>query len=72
MRARLRDIFTTSDSGLFRTREQLETEGWTLAGNIFSRSSERYLPLYEGRLGHQIQSSLRYTARWGLGRNPCE
>lgn len=44
----------TGDSHLFRTREQLEAEGWALEGNIFIRGAERYLPLYEGRLGHQF------------------
>ena len=28
----------TSDSHLFRTREQLESDGWTLTGNVFERS----------------------------------
>ncbi len=40
----------TSDSSLFRTREQLEAEGWTLKGNIFHRDDERYLPLYEAKM----------------------
>lgn len=43
----------SNDSHLFRTREQLENEGWTLAGNFFERELERYLPLYEPRLFHQ-------------------
>lgn len=40
----------TSDSHLFRTREQLEVDGWQLAGNIFQRGDEQYLPLYEGKM----------------------
>ncbi|MCZ7620316.1 MAG: SAM-dependent methyltransferase [Myxococcota bacterium] len=44
----------SNDSGLFRTREQLEQDGWTLEGNIFEKDGERMLPLYEGRLGHQF------------------
>ena len=44
----------SNDSHLFRTREQLAAEGWQLVGNIFRRDSAEYLPLYEGRLGHQF------------------
>ena len=43
----------TSDSGLFRTLEQLLAEGWSLEGNNFVRGDERYLPLYEAKLFHQ-------------------
>lgn len=43
----------SGDSGLFRTRGQLEEEGWTLAGNIFTKAGNRYLPLYEAKLFHQ-------------------
>ena len=39
--------YMTSDSHLFRTREQLEVEGWRLVGNVFERQGERYLPLYQ-------------------------
>ena len=40
----------SNDSHLFRTREQLETEGWRLEGNVFHRDEERYLPLYEAKM----------------------
>ena len=44
----------SNDSHLFRTREQLESDGWTLTGNVFDRpcgaGSERMLPLYEGKM----------------------
>jgi hypothetical protein len=40
----------TSDSHLFRTREQLESDGWKLRENIFYGDGERYLPLYEGKM----------------------
>ena len=40
----------TSDSGLFRTREQLEEAGWRLAGNRFEREGQVYLPLYEAKM----------------------
>ncbi|MBW2149370.1 MAG: N-6 DNA methylase [Deltaproteobacteria bacterium] len=39
-----------SDSRLFRTREQLEAEGWKLEGNIFVKDGERCLPLYEAKM----------------------
>ncbi|WP_069804328.1 Eco57I restriction-modification methylase domain-containing protein [Thermogemmatispora onikobensis] len=39
-----------NDSHLFRTREQLEREGWRLEGNIFRKGEETYLPLYEGKM----------------------
>ncbi|HPH40500.1 MAG TPA: N-6 DNA methylase [Candidatus Fermentibacter daniensis] len=44
----------TSDSHLFRTREQLEAEGWKLRGNVFERSEERFLPLYEAKMIHHF------------------
>jgi hypothetical protein len=40
----------SNDSDLFRTREQLERDGWTLRGNVFERGKERYLPLYEAKM----------------------
>ena len=43
----------SDDSHLFHTREQLEGDGWTLAGNIFKRGNECWLPLYEPKLFHQ-------------------
>lgn len=39
-----------SDSHLFKTREELEAEGWELRGNIFEKGGERYLPLYEAKM----------------------
>ena len=42
-----------NDSGFFRTRESLQSEGWQLEGNVFIRDDERYLPLYEAKLFHQ-------------------
>ncbi len=42
----------TSDSGLFRNREQLEADGWSLRGNVFEKQDTnglaRMLPLYQG------------------------
>jgi hypothetical protein len=43
-----------SDSGMFRTREQLEEAGWRLKGNVFRRGDEAYLPLYEAKMTHQF------------------
>ncbi|MGH7745286.1 MAG: Eco57I restriction-modification methylase domain-containing protein, partial [Candidatus Dormibacteria bacterium] len=48
----------TSDSHLFHTREQLEVDGWTLCGNIFTRATDRMLPLYEAKMLHH------YDHRW--------
>ena len=44
----------SNDSGVFRTREELERAGHTLHGNIFTHADGReYLPLYEAKLFHQ-------------------
>ena len=43
----------SNDSGLFRTRTQMEEDGWQLDGHIFVQGDERYLPLYEAKLFHQ-------------------
>jgi len=49
----------SNDSHLFRTREQLEADGWTLEGNVFRKRErmangewriEEYLPLYEAKM----------------------
>jgi hypothetical protein len=44
----------SNDSDLFRTREQLEKDGWKLRGNVFERGAERYLPLYEAKMVHHF------------------
>lgn len=46
----LRMIDMANDSGLFRTREQLEAEGFILKGNVFTRDGDVYRPLYEGKM----------------------
>lgn len=52
----------SNDSGLFRTRAQLEAENWTLCGNIFEKDGIggplRMLPLYESKMLHH------YDHRW--------
>ncbi len=49
----------TADSHLFRTRAQLEGEGFKLRGNVFTSASERWLPLYEAKMLHH------YDHRYG-------
>ncbi len=49
----LRMIDMSNDSGLFRGREDLERDGWTLEGNRFRKGRETYLPLYEAKMIHQ-------------------
>ncbi|MEU7294923.1 DNA methyltransferase [Streptomyces exfoliatus] len=44
----------TDDSHLFRTRRDLEVDGWFLDGNVFRKGKAVMLPLYEGRMGHQF------------------
>jgi hypothetical protein len=48
----------SNDSHLFRTREQLEGDGWRLDGNVFRKDAMEYLPLYEAKMIHQ------YDHRW--------
>ncbi len=40
----------SNDSHLFRTRDQLESDGWKLEGNTFTKGSDRHLPLYEAKM----------------------
>lgn len=44
----------TNDAHLFRTREQLEADGFLLVGNIFEKGDISYLPLYEAKMIHQF------------------
>lgn len=46
----LRMFDMSGDSGLFRTREQLEADGWALKGNIFTKNGETFLPVTEGKM----------------------
>ncbi|WP_307845885.1 Eco57I restriction-modification methylase domain-containing protein [Saccharomonospora sp. NB11] len=47
-----------TDSDKFRTREDLEADGWTLSGNVFTKGAQRMLPLYEAKMLHH------YDHRW--------
>ena len=44
----------SNDSDLFRTRTELEADGWELQGNHFVRGDDRYLPLYEAKMIHHF------------------
>ena len=46
----------TNDSGLFRTRTELEEKegAWPVGGNRFNSRSGEWLPLYVGRMIHQF------------------
>ncbi|MDW7972432.1 MAG: N-6 DNA methylase [Thermodesulfovibrio sp.] len=62
----LRMFDMANDSHLFKTRKQLEKEGFALDGNIFIKGKERYLPLYEAKMIHQ------YDHRFGDFRDHPE
>jgi hypothetical protein len=48
---RFKNLFNVADdSDIFYTKDQLESEGWTLQGNIFIKGHERMLPFYEGKM----------------------
>ena len=51
----------TSNSDLFRTREQLETAGWRLDGNIFRHDGAEYLPLYEAKMANQFDHRVAHV-----------
>ncbi|MFJ6568824.1 Eco57I restriction-modification methylase domain-containing protein [Streptomyces sp. NPDC091292] len=55
----------TDDSDLFRTREELDGEGWELSGNVFMRDGKRMLPLYEGKMAHHFDH--RWNSYYGTG-----
>lgn len=61
----------STDAGLFRTKEELENEGYTLEGNLFTKHQDRYLPLYEGKLiyhfTHRYGDYSMYSIKTGVG-----
>src|SRR5690606_24481822 len=44
----------SNDSGLFKTKEDLERDGFELRGNRFVLGEQVYLPLYEAKMMHQF------------------
>jgi len=57
----------TDDSDLFRTREELEAEGWWLNGNVFARAGKRMLPVYEAKMAHHFDH--RWNSYYGIGND---
>lgn len=49
----LRMFDMAGDSGLFRSRPELEQQGCRLDGNFFVGAGERFLPLVEAKMVHQ-------------------
>ncbi len=47
-------LHMANDSGLFRTRDQLQSQGYRLDGARFVRDGETYLPLYEAKMLHHF------------------
>lgn len=47
-------LHMANDSGLFHQRDTLESEGWTLYGNVFERGDGRMLPLIEAKMVHHF------------------
>ena len=63
----------SNDSHLFRTKEQLEDEGWRLEGNVFERGEERFLPLYEAKMIHHFDHRwATYDANVKRSKRPAE
>lgn len=54
----------SNDSDRFRAREQLESDGWILEGNIFRKEGAQYLPLYEAKMIHH------FDHRWATYDGP--
>ena len=68
----MRMLDMANDSGLFRTRDQLERDGWTLAGNVFVRGGKRMLPLYEAKLIHHFDHRLACYSKRPEGSQDTE
>ncbi|RJP44847.1 MAG: SAM-dependent DNA methyltransferase [Desulfobacteraceae bacterium] len=51
----LRMFDMSNDSHLFKTRQELENDGWKLHGNRFEKNGQDpYLPLYEAKMIHHF------------------
>ena len=61
-----------TDSGLFRTSEQLKHDGWRLVGNVFVRDGEQMLPLYEAKLIHHFDHRLACYSKRPEGSKDTE
>ena len=61
-----------NDSGLFHTLDQLEIDGWALTGNVFTRSGQRMLPLYEAKLVHHFDHRLACYSKRPEGSQDTE
>lgn len=59
-----------NDSGLFRSYENLESEGATLNRNIFSGENE-FLPLYEAKMIHQFDHRWATYETDGITSRDC-
>jgi hypothetical protein len=55
----------TDDSGLFRSRAQLEASGWMACGNVFTLNGKRMLPVYEAKMAHLFDH--RWASYYGIG-----
>ncbi|MEU7347947.1 DNA methyltransferase [Streptomyces bacillaris] len=55
----------TDDFDLFRTCGELESEGWRLDVNVFTRDDRRMLPVYEGKMMHLFDH--RWNTYFGVG-----
>ncbi|MBV6512035.1 MAG: hypothetical protein FMNOHCHN_01525 [Ignavibacteriaceae bacterium] len=63
----------SNDSHLFRTREQLEAEGFKLWGNKMKRGSELWLPLYEGKMCHYFNHrATKVYFNWSNANRPVQ
>jgi hypothetical protein len=61
---------TRDDSGLFRTQEALRDEGWDLAGTVFTRDSERMLPVYESAMVRHFDHQHGQPRYWVAEHGP--
>jgi hypothetical protein len=57
----------TDDAGMFRTRLELEANGWHLHGNAFILGGKRMLPLYEAKMAHHFDH--RWNSFFGAGND---
>jgi hypothetical protein len=68
----LRMFDMANDANLFRSREELEQNGWVLTGNIFAREGRRMLPLYEAKLIHHFDHRLACYSKRPEGSQDSE